>query len=1494
MLSLKAELVEGDASSHVVDIIFVDDAPSFWDVLAAIQQKIGSSEAAGVGRAELLDRVPLTYVDDDGDTITVCSEAEWHEALNFRVGGIMYVRCEVEPQVLRPMTPAAAPEAAAVAPAAQVVETAAHPDAGPANSCRAIPRRVSRAMIMRRNPNYEFKGTPENMPPVIRDAAPAEDEDRDDWEEIKTETEAPSMWEMVTGSGASTPEEPAMPSLEGAASTITLKVNGVSYTVPTPEPEMKLVDFLRKEASCGTGSKIGCGEGGCGACTVLLHLPDPVSGKPVTKHINSCLRPLCSCDGLEVSTVESVGSQESGLHPVQKQLADNNGSQCGFCTPGWVMAMMGLLAKNPKPSHQQVEDHFDGNICRCTGYRPILETMQGFAEGSAPDLPAGCCKAHAAAAEEAPKPAATLAVVGPTGSQWLRPQTLQEALQMKAAHGASARLVGGNTGIGVEKYYNEDLAFDAASVYIDIARLKELAAVQPSASGKSLLVGSAVPINDLVEILDTAHKAAPASTVTFPEISRHCMLIANNQVRNVGTWAGNLMIAAKHPDFPSDLMTTFSGAGCSIHIVSSTGKRIVSIVDFAAAALNGDALKDEEMIQALEVPHSPGGGITEVFDSWKIMPRHQNAHAYVNGACRVHMDASKKITDAVLTFGGLGPGLRVAAKTCAYLKGKSFSAATLEGVLPVLAEDCKVSKYDLKFPGVVHADAYRESLCLNLFYKFVLAQLDSVPARLKSAVGHYQRAISKGAQTFTPNNDTAPLACPVTKLEAYSQATGEAKYTDDIPQQKDELCAAYVYSRYAAGVIASIDASEALKMQGVVDFISAKDVTDMGCANECGGFPGDEEIFASKQVYCAGQAVGLIVADRLDHAQAAAKKVVVNLTPLPAHPILSVDEAIAANSFLENAGFDAGHVDELKQGDCDKGFAAAAHVASGTVKTGAQEHFYMETMASVAVPEEDGRWTVHSSAQGPASIRQTLTGILQIPGSRINVITKRAGGGFGGKITRSHPIAASVVVAAKKLKRPVRMQLDRNTDIIMTGKRHPYQNQYKVGFDANGKITTLQMTFYAEGGYNHDASLGCMDMCMMWADSAYNFTNYHISNKVCKTNFPSNTATRTPGAAQGIFTTECVMEHVAHVVGKPVEAIRQLNFYKEGDMTPYGEKLIDFNIPDCWSGVQTAAGWTDKLASVEAFNKANRWRKRGASMIPVKYGAGDPGFMSGCILNAIGEDGSVSVSTTGVEIGQGLYTKVAQAVAYKLKIPLDTVTVLPTETAKMANFGDTGGSATSESSVQAALFACEDLLKRLAPFMKPKEGKPATFLDGVQGALKAGLPLTAYGYYNGDKSGNMKGSPTDAQRFTYFVYAAAVAVTELDVLTGQVEVLSMDIVYDNGISLNPKIDIGQIEGGLVMSMGWHLTEEIVADSSTGVMKTNGTWGECLHSKAYHTKAVCSRTKRDRAHRCSCLSRHSLPAYLLALLLVLTCLARLVQATTLRRARTSPSSSTSIS
>ena len=921
-LRVIAEVERGGGGASRTAVEIYDTCALPFDSLIA---KLGAEVNADVAPE-------LTYQDDDHDTITVSSQPEWEEALNFREGNTLRIRVEAAARpatpATRPMTPAEPQSPVEEEGGGEVTETAAHPDQMPAQSCSAIPRRVSRAMIMRRNPAYVFSGTPENMPPVIKEKPAADaDPEADGWEEV-VEEPAPSMWEMVTGGSAA-----AMPSLDGAASTITLKVNGTSYTVPTPEPEMKLVDFLRKEASCGTGTKIGCGEGGCGACTVLLHLDDPVTGQPTTKHINSCLRPLCSCDGLEVSTVESVGSRETGLHPVQKEMAENNASQCGLCTPGWVMAMMGLLAKNPHPTPQEVEDHFDGNICRCTGYRPILETFQKIASGNPDELLAlpGCCGGKAA---EEPAPPRTVAIKSATGSQWLRPSNLQEALQIKAAHGASARLVGGNTGVGVEKYYNDNLEPDSASVYIDISRLTELSGVKSTSS--SLVVGSAVPINDLVEQLNKAHEASPSTTVTYPEIARHCLLIANNQVRNVGTWAGNIMIYAKHPEFPSDLVTTLSAAGCSIHIVSSTGKRTVSLIEWGAAALSGEpALKDGEIIESLVVPTTAAGLI---FDSWKIMPRHQNAHAYVNGAISVTMGAGK-VTEACLTFGGLGPGLRVASKTAAYLQGKDFSAATLAGALPILAAECKATPYPSDFPGVVHSEAYRESLATNLFYKFVLARQASIPPRLKSATGHYTRAISSGTTSFTPNPATAPLAMPITKIEGYSQASGEAKYTDDIPQQRDELCAAYVYARVSAGVIASIDASAALAMPGVVDFISAKDVTDSGCANECGAFPGDEEIFASKQVYCAGQAVGLIVADSLPHAQAAAKVVDVKYTPLPAKSILTIDDAIAANSFLEDNTYDGGHVTELTQGSVSAGFAAAKHVASGVVKSGAQEHF---------------------------------------------------------------------------------------------------------------------------------------------------------------------------------------------------------------------------------------------------------------------------------------------------------------------------------------------------------------------------------------------------------------------------------------------------------------------------------------------------------------------------------------------------------------------------
>jgi xanthine dehydrogenase/oxidase len=607
----------------------------------------------------------------------------------------------------------------------------------------------------------------------------------------------------------------------------------------------------------------------------------------------------------------------------------------------------------------------------------------------------GSCRKAAAA-----PPLTPLSVSAPSGATWLRPSTLAQALQMRGTHGHAARMVGGNTGIGVEKYYNQNLQIDAGAVYIDISRLKELSAI--STTEKSLLVGAAVPINELADHLDTAVAASRPTTAGFTELARHARLIANNQVRNVGTWAGNLMIAAKHPLFPSDLLTCFSCAGASLHLVrgdtssspGSTSTRVVTVIEFAqaaaAAAQPGQppALRDDEIITALELPLSTSGNQV-VFNSWKIMSRHQNAHAYINSAARLELSREKTVLSACFTFGGLGSGLRVCTKTAAYLVGKPLNSKALQGALALLTSESKAAPPPPHYPGVVASAAYREQLCAGLFYKFFVGAVadagGAVPSRLKDLTVHAPRPISGGTSSFKANPSTAPLSMPVTKLEAYSQCTGEATYTDDIPERVGELNAAYVYSDVSCGVISRIDASAALAMAGVVDFLSAKDVTASGCTNECGAFPGDEEIFASTHVYCAGQAIGLVVADTLAHAQAAALRVKAVYNSLPAKPLLSIDDAIAANSFITENQYDKGHVTELACGDVTKGFAAAKHTVQGVVRTGAQEHFYMETQASVCIPEEDGFYTVYSSCQGPASMRMTLGAVLQIPGCELSL-----------------------------------------------------------------------------------------------------------------------------------------------------------------------------------------------------------------------------------------------------------------------------------------------------------------------------------------------------------------------------------------------------------------------------------------------------------------------------------------------------------------------------
>jgi xanthine dehydrogenase/oxidase len=436
-----------------------------------------------------------------------------------------------------------------------------------------------------------------------------------------------------------------------------------------------------------------------------------------------------------------------------------------------------------------------------------------------------------------------------------------------------------------------------------------------------------------------------------------------------------------------------------------------------------------------------------------------------------------------------------------------------------------------------------------------------------------------------------------------------------------------------------------------------------------------------------------------------------------------------------------------------------------------------------------------------------------LPGRKVIVENTRCGGGFGSKIIHCNLLATAVGICAHSLKRPVKVQLNRNQDMIAAGNRSPYYSKYEVGFDSTGVINALHIQFYEDTGFEQTISQSSIGGVHYFLDNAYNIANWKSQGYACKTNLPPNTWMRAPGTVNAMYMIESVIEKVASSLNVSADVVRAANYYKEGSTTPYGQVLNAFTLDKVLDDLYQRSNYQDRVAEVAAFNQNNRWRKRGIYLVPVKYGMSLANNYEAVVsVNLIADDGSVYINQSGIEVGQGLYTKVAQAVAYALGIDLETISVGSVSTEKLPNFGVTGGSGTSETCVQAALMACAELKTRLQPI---KDANPSfTWVQILQAANNAAIDLSATGVYIPRRQGD---GPAD-----YYVYAAGISEVEIDVLTGEIHVLQVDITYDCGESLNPALDIGQIEGALIKGLGFCLTEERVLGSD-GKNLSNGTW-----------------------------------------------------------------------
>ncbi|MFE3768092.1 xanthine dehydrogenase molybdopterin binding subunit [Streptomyces sp. NPDC059122] len=653
--------------------------------------------------------------------------------------------------------------------------------------------------------------------------------------------------------------------------------------------------------------------------------------------------------------------------------------------------------------------------------------------------------------------------------------------------------------------------------------------------------------------------------------------------------------------------------------------------------------------------------------------------------------------------------------------------------------------------------------------------------------------------------------------------TGTALYTDDLVHRtKDVLHAHPVQVMKAHGRITALHTEPALAVPGVVRVLTGADVPGVNDA----GMKHDEPLFPDEVMF-HGHAVAWVLAETLEAARLGAAAVEVELDERPS--LVTLRDAIAADSFH-------GARPVMLTGDVDAGFADSAHVFTGEFQFSDQEHFYLETHAALAYLDEAEQVFVQSSTQHPSETQEIVAHVLGLHSHEVTVQCLRMGGGFGGKEMQPHGFAAVAALGAKLTGRPVRLRLNRTQDLTMSGKRHGFHAEWKIGFDADGRIQALDATLTADGGWSLDLSEPVVARALCHIDNTYWIPHARIAGRIAKTNKVSNTAFRGFGGPQGMLVIEDIMGRCAPLLGLDPVELRERNFYRQGQSTPYGQPVVrPERISAVWQQVKDNAGIADRSREIAAFNAAHPHTKRAVAITGLKFGISFnlTAFNQGGALVLIYKDGSVLINHGGTEMGQGLHTKMLQVAATTLGIPLHKVRLAPTRTDKVPNTSATAASAGADLNGAAVKNACEQLRERLLQVAATQLGSHASDVRIVEGVARAlgsdkelawddlvrtayfqRVQLSAAGFYRTEglhwDAKAFHGSP-----FKYFAHGAAATEVEVDGFTGAYRIRRVDIVHDVGDSLSPMIDIGQVEGGFVQGAGWLTLEDLRWDAGDG-------------------------------------------------------------------------------
>ncbi|CAF0901045.1 unnamed protein product [Adineta steineri] len=1176
---------------------------------------------------------------------------------------------------------------------------------------------------------------------------------------------------------------------------LTFYVNRKKIIEKNAEPHWTLVYYLRTKLNL-TGTKIACGTGGCGSCTIVVSKYNSITKSITHFSVNSCLTLLCTLDGCHILTIEGLGcthKSNGNLHPIQRTIAENYASQCGFCTPGMCMSLYDTLVNcspQKQPTLQDIEDTFNGNLCRCTGYRPILDgAKKSFAEKEiieeyAIDFPAELKE------EYVPK---AIHIKG-TDIEFYQPLTLDHLFDLRKQYSNSDQFhfIAGNTGENFDNIVHQH----SYPILIHLNQIPELQEIVEKSEG--LQIGSCVALSRLKSNIGQSQEKQQVYKI----LSEQLEFNACRQIQNQATIGGHVLNhSRKHT---SDLLPILYVCETKLRFIHLVNKKEIEI---EIKNLNKTDRTDLLLISVF----IPFVKTDEHLQSYKQAHRRKHDTGIVTGAFRLKLDANGKLIKLFnMAFGGFHDGvILVPENTMNYVNNGKLEWTQNNIMDNVKNELLKEVQLDQFSQNGQHE--YRRTLMISFLFKFYLHVTNNAEQLFSKT-----RPISHGEQIFDASNQTKYVHQPLIHHNAYIHTTGEAKYVDDLPSQQNTLHGALVLSSKAHANILSINTEKAELIPGFVKFYSYHNIPPTG-TNKHGLVIKDEEIFPSKVVHCMDMIIGLCVADTEEHARQAAVLVKIEyeeLSPL----ILTIDEAIENESYLGPPG----KQEKLLQiGDIDEGFKKSDHILEGTFYIGAQEHFYMEPNAYLVQPVSEGHYTqlhVYSTTQAMTQLQTAIAEVLGLNANEVTCHVTRVGGGFGGKESRNMIPCIAIALAAYELQLPVRLRLTREEDMKITGHRHPFKILYKVGFLKNGKLKSLDIRLFGNGGCSADSSLFMLERTMTHCDNIYKCENMRVRGRACRTNLPSNTAMRGFGAPEGLLAADIILDQISTYLQPNGDSsiIRELNIYKPGEKTYFNQTIEkkDWHVPEMWTKLKKTAEYEKRLKDVEEFNKKNEFRKRGLNMTGTKFGIGITSALffhqAGALIN-IYKDGSVLITHGGVEIGQGLQVKMMQITAEQLDIDMSLVRLFETATDKIPNTTATVGSLSADIYGPALINACQQINKNLAPLKR--KHPTLTWPKLCEQAYNDRIQLFASGFYSVPDKFIKNNFENSEVNFMYFTQGVGMSEVEIDCLTGDFHILRTDILMDFGKSLNPSIDIGQIEGAFMQGVGYLTMEELIQGDS---------------------------------------------------------------------------------